>query len=209
MEEKYESYRRHNAWLEAGYILYKGAWMPRSLISTLLTSFFLIIVKDTGASSAQWKKCCISTWQYLVIFASVMGLFVPIYQWSHKLLDFVQVGPYKKEEWLLGAMPLNVLFLTTTGLESTISMHWNLDKQHSLVVKSMFFLVLIFQAKIIFVKNTLKSQNCGVLFVSPVSYWTHVRTLEATERCVRTVWGVKQWTFSCGQNKALFNKRVF
>lgn len=186
MEEKSESYHRHNAWLEAGYILSKGAWMPRSLISTLLTSFFFIIVEDTGASSAQWKKCCISTWQYLVIFASVMVLFVPIYQRSHKLLDFVQIGPYKKEEWLLGAMPLNVLFFTSTGLESTINMHWNMNKQHSLVVKSIFFLVHVFQAKINFVKNVLKSLNRGVLFVSPVSYWTLVRYRKVYENSLRS-----------------------
>lgn len=197
MEEKYESYHRHNAWLEAGYILYKGAWMPISLISTLLTSFFLIMVEDTGASSAQWKKCCIWTWQYSVIFASVMVLFVAIYQWSHKLLDFVQIGPYKKEEWLLGAMPLNVLFFTSTRLESTINVHWNLNKQHALVVKSMFFCVLILQAKSHFVKNILRSLDCGVLFVSPVSYYRKV-----CENSLRS----ETMNF---QNKTLFNKRLF
>lgn len=96
-----------------------------------------------------------------------MVLFVPIYQWSHKRLDFVQMGPYKKEEWLVGAMPLNVLFLTSTGLESTINVHWNLNKQHSLVVKSMLFLVFIVQAKMSIAKNILcsLSLSCGVLFV--------------------------------------------
>lgn len=79
--------------------------MPESVASTLLTSFFLIMVRDRGASSAwtQLLSRCRGERQHLhlALFGGICSCNGAVCVHLSKImqeLDFVQTRLYKKEE---------------------------------------------------------------------------------------------------------------